>query len=158
MQDEAAPATADDDRLRLIALDAEDLAVLSAHVQDAVLKVGQMRWMPSERRFLIGLNRFAWEIMPDGRRRREGYQRRRAALHFERVEAVRSTGIDRSASEAVLALLAVRFEPRESPSGEVLLEFAGGATLRLAVECLEAQLADLGPAWSTPHAPRHVLV
>jgi hypothetical protein len=66
MQDDAAPTTADDDRLRLIALDAEDLAVLSAHVQDAVLKVGQMRWMPRERRFVIGLNRFAWEAMPEG--------------------------------------------------------------------------------------------
>lgn len=157
MQDDAAPTTTEDDRLRLIALDAEDLAVLSAHIQDAVLKVGQMRWMPGERRFVLGLNRFAWEAMPEGRRPRQDYQRRRAALHFERVEAVRSTGLDRSAVDTVLELLAIRFELLEAPSGEVVLDFAGGATLRLSVECLEAQLADLGPAWSTPHAPRHVL-
>ena len=153
MQDDATP----DDRLRLIALDTEDLAVLSAHVQDAVLKVGQMRWMPRERRFVLGLNRFVWEAVSEGGRRRRPYQRRRAALHFERVEAVRSSGIDRGAAETVLGLLAIRFEARESPSGDVLLEFAGGATLRLSVECLEAQLADLGPVWSTPHAPRHIL-
>lgn len=147
----------DDDRLRLIALDAEDLAVLSAHVQDAVLKVGEMAWLKPEKRFVIAMNRFAWETAAGGARRRRDYQRHRAALHFERVEAVAQSGIQQEAKEAVLELLAIRFEPRDGPSGDVLIDFAGGATLRLSVECLEAQLADLGPAWSTPHAPRHVL-
>ena len=145
-----------DDRLRLIALDTEDLAILSAHVQDAVLKVGEMSWIPDEKRFVLAMNRFAWENAGKRGRRRE-YQRRRSALHFERVEAVKSTGLDRDARETVLELLAIRFEPRENPSGDVLLDFAGGATLRLSVECLEAQLADLGPAWSTPLLPRHSL-
>lgn len=146
-----------DDRLRLLALDVEDLAIVSAHVQDAVLKVGDMLWMAGERRFVLAMNRFAWEAGADGGGRRRGYQRRRAALHFERVETVKSAGIDREAKETVLELLAVGFEARESPSGDVVLQFAGGATLRLLVECLEGQLADLGPAWSTPRAPRHVL-
>lgn len=140
----------DDDRLRLIALDAEDLAVVSAHVQDAVLKIEDIAWMAREKRLVIAMNRFAWEA--SGKR---DHQRRRAALHFARVEAVKSTGIDLKASGAVLSLLAVRFDPSDEPSGEIVLEFAGGATMRLAVECVEAQLADLGPAWSTPRAPRH---
>jgi len=144
-----------DDTLRLIALDTDDLAVLSAQVQDAVLRVEDMRWMPREKRFVVAMNRFAWDALPRSRRRE--YQRRRAALHFERVEAIRSAGVDRSAREAVLELLAVRFEPREEPAGDFVLDFAGGATIRLAVECLECQLADLGPAWSTPHVPRHSL-
>jgi hypothetical protein len=147
----------DDDRLRLIALDPEDLAVISAHVQDAVLKVGDMRWFPQEKRFLLGMNRFAWEKTAQGSWLKRDYQRRRSCLHFDRVEAVRSAGIVRAATETVLELLAVRFEPGDSPSGDVLVDFAGGASIRLAVECLEAQLADLGPAWSTDHAPRHVL-
>jgi hypothetical protein len=146
-----------DDRLRLIALDPDDLAVLSAHVQDAVLKIGEMSWIPEEKRFILAMNRFAWEHAGTGTRSRREYQRRRSALHFERVDAVKSTGLDREAREMVLELLAVRFEPRESPSGDVLLDFAGGATLRLSVECLEAQLADLGPTWSTPFLPRHSL-
>jgi hypothetical protein len=148
--------TEDDDSLRLVALDAEDLAILSAHVQDAVLKVGDIGWMPQEKRIVLGMNRFAWEKAQGGWHKRN-YQRRRTALYFARVEAVQSTGFDRDAKETVLELLAVRFEPRDSPSGDVLLDFAGGATIRLVVECLEAQLADLGPAWSTPHAPRHVV-
>ena len=149
--------TADDDRLRLVALDTDDLAILSAHVQDAVLKVGDMNWMPQEKRFVTGMNRFAWEAAEKGRGRRRQYQRRRSALHVARVEAVKSTGIDRETADKVLELLAIRFEPREAPSGDVLLDFAGGATLRLSVECLEVQLTDLGPAWSTPLTPRHML-
>lgn len=145
-----------DDRLRLIALDTEDLAILSAHIQDAVLKVGDIGWSLREKRFVMAMNRFAWEA-GEGARRRRDRQRRRAALHFDRVEAVQSAGIDRNAKDIVLELLAVRFEPRESPSGDVLLDFSGGATIVLSVECLEAQIADLGPTWSTPYRPRHNL-
>ena len=142
-----------DDRLRLLALDEEDLAILSAHVQDAVLKVGDLQWGARDRRLVVPMNRFAWEAAA-GRRRRD-YQRRRSVLHFSRVDAIRSTGIDRAARDAVLELLAIRFEPSDPPSGEIFLDFAGGATIRLTVECIEAQLADLGPVWSTPRMPRH---
>jgi hypothetical protein len=141
--------------LRLIALDEDDLAVLSAHVQDAVLRVGDVTWLPKEGRFLVMMNRFAWEAEGKGSRRRREHQRRRSCLLFARVAAVQSIGIDRSAADDALELLAVRFEAGESPSGDVVLDFAGGAAIRLAAECLEAQLADLGPTWSTPHAPRH---
>jgi hypothetical protein len=147
----------DDDLLRLVALDADDLAIVSAHIQDAVLKVGDLRWIPAENRFVMAMNRFVWEAAAQGLWRKRDYQRRRSALHFARVERVKSTGIDREAGEAVLELLAVRFEPRKEPAGDVILDFAGGGTIRLSVECLEVQLTDLGPAWSTPHAPRHIL-
>jgi hypothetical protein len=147
----------DDDRLRLIALDAEDLAVLSAHAQDAVLKVADMTWLPKEKRFVLAMNRFVWEKAAKGSWRKRQYERRRSCLHFDRVEAVQSTGLDRDAKETVLELLAIRYEPGAIPSGDVLLDFAGGASIRLSVECLEAQLADLGPAWSAAHAPRHIL-
>jgi hypothetical protein len=145
------------DRLRLIALDEEDLAVLSAHVQDAVLKVADLTWLPNEKRFVLAMNRFVWEKPPQGSWRKRHYERRRSCLHFDRVETVQSAGIDRDAVETVLELLAVRFQPVDAPSGDVLLDFAGGASVRLRVECLEAQLADLGPAWSTSHAPRHAI-
>lgn len=156
MPDTAPPMT-NDDLLRLVALDTEDLAILSAHVQDAVLRLGDINWLPREGHFVLAVNRFAWEIAAEGTWRKRDYQRRRSALHLARVEKVQSVGIDRGAKEAVLNLLAIRFEPRNPPSGDVVLDFAGGAAIRLAVEVLEVQLTDLGPAWSTPHAPRHVL-
>jgi hypothetical protein len=143
------------DRLRLIALDAEDLAVLSAHLQDAVVKTGDITWLPGQKRFALVLNRFAWEALETGFRRKKSYQRRRTGLHFNRVAAVCSSGIDRANAENVLSLLAVQFLETDSPAGEIRLVFSGGGTIRLTVECLEAQLSDLGPAWSADYAPRH---
>lgn len=156
MQD-AGSAAPDAELLRLVALDAEDLAILSAHCQDAVLKVRDLRWMRAEKRFVLPMNRFAWEAAAEGSWRKRHYERRRSALYFARVETVKSTAVDRAGRDTVLDLLSIRFEPRDEPSGDVVLDFAGGATIRLTVECLEVQLADLGPAWSTPHAPRHLL-
>jgi hypothetical protein len=152
---DAGPAMPDDDLLRLIALDAEDLAIVSAHVQDAVLKIKDINWLPRQGHFVLGMNRFVWEAVQGGSWRRRDYQRRRAALHFARVEKVQSVGVDRKSESAVLELLAISFEPGDAPSGDVVLDFAGGATIRLSVEVLEVELTDLGPAWSTPVAPRH---
>jgi hypothetical protein len=153
---EPADPMPDADLLRLIALDAEDLAVVSAHVQDAVLRVADINWLARGKHFVLGMNRFVWETVASGSWRKREYQRRRAALHFARVTKVQSIGIDRS-SDAVLELLAIRFEPTDPPSGDVVLDFAGSAAIRLSVEVLEVELTDLGPAWSTSLAPRHVV-
>jgi hypothetical protein len=144
-----------DDRLRLLALDEEDLAVISAHVQDAVLQVGDLAWLAREGRFVMPMNRFAWEAVPSGWFRRKDYQRRRAVLHFDRVTSVKYSGFDNHARDRVLAILAIRFQPGEAPSGQIEILFSGDASLRLAVECIEARIGDLGPSWSTAHAPRH---
>ena len=153
----ARPPSTDDDLLRLVALDADGLAILSAHVQDAVLRVQDINWLPRKGHFVLGLNRFVWEKAAAGSSRKRDFERRRAALHLARVRKVQSTGIDRKAADDVIALLAIRFEPKDAPSGDVVLVFAGDAMIRLSVEVLEAKLTDLGPAWSTPLAPRHIL-
>ncbi|MBI2717981.1 MAG: DUF2948 family protein [Rhizobiales bacterium] len=134
--------------LKLAALDAEDLAVISAQMQDAVLKVGDISWSPKTRQFALIANRYAWDA--GGAR-----QRRRTGLHFDRVSAVRSHNIRRDDGEAVVSLLAITFDGHAQPSGTIELAFSGGGTIRLAVECIEASLSDLGPAWQTPHTPRH---
>ena len=141
--------------VKMVALDTEDLAVVSAHVQDAVLKVGDIRWMPAENRCVFQLNRFAWERKV---RRRRDNERRLAVLHFDRVIAVKAQRIRQDQPETVLSLLAVTFEPTDPPAGVVTLAFSGEATMRLEVECLEAQLADVGAAWSTHARPKHPLV
>ena len=146
---------AEDDRLKLAAFDDEDLAVISAHVQDAVLKVGDMVYLPREKRFAIAMNRFIWEGAESGRRRT--FERRRAALSFDRVLKVRASKIDRSRPDAVLELLAVRFDVGDLPAGKVTLIFAGGGAVQLDVEVIEARLADLGAAWATAARPSHDL-
>jgi hypothetical protein len=144
----------DSDRLKLVALDEEDLAVLSAHVQDAVLKVADLVYLPRESRFAVGMNRFTWETADRARR---GYERRRAALTFDRVRSVKTNRIRRDQPDAVLELLAVDFETADAPAGAIHLLFAGGGTVRLEVECIEARLADLGVAWATTAKPKHDL-
>ena len=135
--------------LKLIAFDTEDLAVLSAHLQDAVLKVGDMAYLPQEKRFAAITNRFNWEA---GAKRNE---RRRSGLRLERVLAARVQGFDLQDKATVLSLLAIEFTPAEAPEGHVTLLFAGGAAVQLHVECIEAELKDLGPAWQTRSRPRH---
>ena len=135
--------------LKLLALDSEDLQVISATTQDAVVRVGDMGYAKADRRFALLMNRFVWE--EDGKTR----VRKRAALHFDRVNDVQVQGIDLNAAEGVLELLAMTFTAKDDPAGSVDLDFAGGGTVRLEVECLEARLADLGAAWAAKATPAH---
>jgi hypothetical protein len=99
------------------------------------------------------MNRFAWENTGDGTRR--NHERHRAALIFDRVRGVKTSGIDRKRSDAVLELLAVSFEPTDAPAGHVTLFFAGGGAVQVEVEVIEARLADLGAAWAARAKPTH---
>ncbi|AXV14391.1 DUF2948 domain-containing protein [Neorhizobium sp. SOG26] len=139
--------------LKLLALDTDDLGIVSAHMQDAVFKMGDVRWSAPERTLSLAANRFVWE---EAGKRRKSYERRRAALVFKRVEAVRSTGINRNRKEEVLSLLAITFSQKgEGPEGTVELVLSGNATIALDVECIEVALADVGGAWETASKPRH---
>lgn len=137
-----------DKPLKLVALDAEDLEVLSAHLQDFVVKVCDLAWLPREGRFAFVGNRI--DLCDGGKP-----LRRRTAGHFNRVTKVSARGVDRSQSKTVLNLLAITFDSAEEPSGAVTLHFSGDALLRLEVECVEAQVVDLGPVWAASHAPAH---
>lgn len=142
--------------LKLMALDDEDLQVMSAHLQDAVMRVADIAYVPSRKRFALVANRFDWESAADGKaRRKKGFERRRSALRFERVLGAQLTGIEQRAKNAVLELLAIQFEETEKPEGHITLVFAGGGAIRLHVECIEAEMRDLGPVWKTKLKPDH---
>jgi hypothetical protein len=139
--------------LRLLAQDAEDLAVLSAACQDSLVRVGDLRFDPSQRHFTALIGRFMWEAAGA----HGPYQRVRAVLTFESVLAVRARRVQMAAREAVGVVLALAFEPGpEAPGGEVRLTLAGGGAIALKVECLDGLLLDLGPRWPTPRRPDHV--
>jgi hypothetical protein len=140
------------DALKLIALDKDDLAVISTHLQDAIVNVGDIVWLRDEKRLVLGVNRFDWEAAGCSEPQ---YRRRRTAVRFERVNAVKCRNVHQDNKDAVLSLLAVDFVESDPPAGSILLTFSGGATLRLDVECLEAEIADLGPAWATARCPDH---
>jgi len=139
--------------LKLVALDKDDVDVISTHLQDAVVKIGDIRWQPADNRLVLGVNRFDWEAAQDTR---PDYRRRRSALRFDRVLSLKCRNVNPTDRDAVLNLLAVEFAENNAPAGVITLIFSGGAALRLEVECLEAELADLGPVWTTASCPAHL--
>ena len=141
-----------DKPLRLIAFDAEDLQIVSAHLQDALVRVGDMAWLPEQDRFVLGLSRFDWVSAEAGQ-----CERAVGALQFERVRTVRQNGVPQREPNTVLSLLAIAFEPGDAPAGRIILTFSGGAAIRLDVECLEAHVRDLGPRWTARSRPGHAL-
>jgi len=128
-------------RRRLAALDSDDLCVISTHVQDAKVLVGDIVWRQGENRVVIGMRRIDWDQALTGT---PGSGRLVSALRFDRVLACKSRNIDLAASDAVLDLIGIEFSPGDPPGGTALLLFAGGRALRLDLECLECELADLG--------------
>jgi len=135
---------------KLIALDEDDLAVISAHVQDASVTTADIIWRPSDKRLVIGMRRLDWEQTLTGE---TSPRRLISALRFDRVLSCQSRKIDLAAPHAALELLGIEFHPASAPSGTAVLLFADGAALRLEVECLECELADLGVDHGGPAQP-----
>jgi hypothetical protein len=139
--------------LKLIALDEQDLSIVSAHVQDAVMKVSDLEYLPAAKRFVLTMNRFVWEAKSGLFRQHN--ERRQSVLHFDRVLGAKTSGIQRDKPAEVLSLLAISFVAISKPAGIVELVFSGGGTIMLDVECVEARLADIGGAWEATSRPVH---
>lgn len=137
--------------LKLVAMEREDLAIVSAHLQDAVARVGEMAYLPAEKRFAMVVNRFDWIAASE----QEKALRRRAGLHFERVLNARVRNLDLKDDNAVVNLLAVEFTEKDPPSGTITLYFSGDAAVQLDVECIEMAMRDLGPEWAAKKRPQH---
>ena len=132
--------------LRLLAEDADDLQIISAALQDAIMRPVDILWEKEARRLTVVLSRFCWEC---------GGTRVMAAMQFGDVQAVKSRRLPRL-PEAALELLALDFLPTEAPGGQVMMMFAGGGDLRIDVECLDAVLTDLSERWPARVAPTHL--
>ena len=128
--------------LKLIALDADDLAVISAHVQDARVQASDIIWRQGEKRLVVAMSRLDWEQTLSGE---TASRRLIAALRFDRVLACKSRKIDLETQDTPLELVGIEFHQGDPPGGSALLLFDQGGALRLDVECLECQLTDLGP-------------
>lgn len=145
--------------LRLNAESAEDLAVLSALVQDAVVQSSDMAWMKRRHRFAMLVNRFRWEDKAEAERLKRPYERVRSTLMVCGVLNVSANGIDPADRSLILSLLSIGFEPGEDGAGSVLLTFAGDGEMRLEVECLDIMLTDVTRPYKAPsgNAPSHEL-
>lgn len=141
--------------LKLLALDHDDLKILSAHLQDAVLRLADMVYLPAEQRFAAILNRFDWLAAENDDGKHSNLRRCRCALRLDRVKRAQVQKIRPGEPFAVAELLAITFQELEAPGGFVTLHFAGGGGIRLEVECIEAELHDMGEAWRASIKPAH---
>ena len=143
--------------LRLKALDAEDLGIIAALVQDAVFPAVEMRYDNKARRFALLLNRFRWEDAPNATARNRDFERVQAVLAFEDVMRVQSQGVDKSDPDIVFSLLSVAFAPGEDGAGRIELTLAGDGVIALDVEALEVVLRDVTRPYVAPSgkAPSH---
>jgi DUF2948 family protein len=138
--------------LKLRAEDTEDLAVISACLQDALVTIRDLAYIPEERSFLLVANRFRWEIGLRPALGEAAYERVLCGIAFSEVVAASYSGFRRSDGGRILSLLAIRGEDRA-----VHLEFSDGAAIRLEVARILCHAQDLGDPWPTPWQPRHDL-
>ncbi len=138
--------------VKFVALDRDDLEVVSTHLQDATVRVADVHWRPQEKRLVLAVDRFDWMGATCPQRE---LQRCRSVLRFERVLGCKCRHVDPAGKDGILNLLAVEFDETDPPGGVVTLTFSGGPALRVEVECLEAELVDVGPTWSETELPAH---
>ena len=141
--------------LKLRAEDTEDLKVMSAHLQDALIRMGDIVFLARKRRLAIVLNRFCWEREPGRINGKDAYERTAAGLHLDNVLSVKTRGMDRSDPEALLYMLAIDVKMEQEGEALIELQFAGNASLIARVECIEMQLEDMGEPWLTDSKPAH---
>jgi len=152
MTDVAATTATERRPLRLLAEDDDDLQVISAALQDAILTVGEIAYEPQARRLTVALNRFCWECSADEP------VRIRAGLQLGGVLGVKSRDVKLDAKDAMLSILALTFvaaEAEEDPGGVVLIHLAGDGDIRVEVECIDAVLSDLSEPWRAQASPAH---
>ena len=136
------------EKLKLSAVDADDLGVISAAVQDSLVAVRDCAYLAGEKRFVLLLNRFRWEADPGIEAK---YWRTHSALVFNEVNAVHHHAIPLKEPDRVLELLSVVAENERS----VTLRFAAGRAIRLEIGRLACHLGDVGEPWPTPWKPAH---
>ncbi len=142
---------------RLIAFDADDLAVISANLQDALIRVGDMAYLPASKQFAMIASRFDWVGAALKKAGSPCCERARTGLHFGRVLKVSCLGFHQKHQDLIVNLLDIGFQQTEPPAGYVEFVFSGGRALRLYVECLEAEIRDLGMRWKARSAPNHYI-
>ena len=129
--------------LRLTAVDSDDLAVISALVQDAVFGAGEMTYQRRGRQFALLVNRFRWEDRDAAQREGRPFERVQALLTIGSVVGVASQGVPRGDADMVLSLLSLGFEPGADGAGRILLVLAGDGAVALDVECIDVSLRDV---------------
>ena len=136
--------------LNLEITDDEDLSVAAALLQDAVVSGPDMEWHRERRRFVVLANRFRWEAGNFGTQTTGEPERVRSLLVINSALAISLRGISQPEAGDILCVLSLTFEPTESPGGYLRIHLAGGAMIRLEIECLDMILKDVTQPYAAP--------
>lgn len=148
--DATSPASASEpERLKLRAIDEEDLAVLAAFLQDAIACVGEMAYLPEERRFALVVCRFRWERAIK-QNSEPVFERVECAVTMEGVDEPKYRGFHLRERSRLMPILTVIWR-----EGVLEMTFGGGAALRLDAKRLDLRMEDFGPCWPTRNKPEH---
>ncbi|GLQ36129.1 hypothetical protein GCM10007939_24130 [Amylibacter marinus] len=139
--------------IRLKAQDADDIAVISSLVQDAILPASEIAWLPAENRFGLLLNRFRWE------NKNQDAERVQTVLVFDSITKAKTDGVDPANKEQILSILSLSFTPTEDGSGWLTLTLAGDGEIALFAECIDITLKDATKPYIAPskRRPTHKL-
>ena len=139
--------------LKLIARTTEDLRVISAHLQDSIVKTSDIANLKKNRIFLMQLNRFMWEDVEKGVFRKN--KRIRTVLKFENILKVASKNVDQKKNDRFLDFLAIETTKMPDKNYEMNLIFSGDIVLKLTAEAIEVTLDDQGSPWNSKNKPEH---
>lgn len=154
MVDDAKFEDADEQPLRLKARYVEDLTVISALLQDAVLPMKETSWQPDINRFGLLVNRFRWEDKSNAENGKRPYERVQSMLVIDSVQNVSSMGINHSDNEQIISILSVGFD-----DGKIIFTLAGDGALAVDVECIDITIKDVTRPYiaASKSAPKHKL-
>ena len=141
--------------LKLIGKTKEDLKVISAHLQDAIVSISGIANLKKNRIFLIQLNRFMWEDVEQGIFRKN--KRIRTILKFDHVTKVASKNIDFNKKDDFLDFLAIESNEMADKTIEMNLIFSGNSVIKVFTEVIEVTLDDQGDPWESKSKPKHNL-
>tara|TARA_B100000886_G_scaffold314502_1_gene251831 strand:- start:1182 stop:1625 length:444 start_codon:yes stop_codon:yes gene_type:complete len=139
--------------LKLIAKSADDLKVLSAHLQDSIANISEIANLDQNRIFLMQLNRFMWEDVEKGVFRKN--KRIRTVIKFENVIKVYSKNINQSKKDKFLDFLTIETTQMPDKNYEMKIVFSGDSAIKVISEVIEVTLDDQGDAWITKNMPKH---
>ena len=139
--------------LKLIARTEEDLRVVSAHLQDAIVNISDIANLEKNKIFLMRLNRFMWEDVEKGVFRKN--KRISTIIKFENVIKVHSKNINQKKKDKFLDFLTIETNKMPDNNYEMKIVFSGDLIIRVISEVIEVTLDDQGEAWDTKNMPKH---
>jgi len=138
--------------LKLLATSNEDLKVIAAHLQDAIISTSDIANLKKNRIVLMELNRFMWEDVEKGVFRKN--KRIRTILKFDNVINVYSKNISQRKKE-FLDFLTIESNILPDKSYEMKIIFSGNSAIKIYAEIIDVTLDDQGIPWDTKIKPKH---